>query len=125
MLNRALRPHLYVLLACLLLIIGLLLWGVPPTLAYLVWLIAWSLIAFVYYAYDKRQAGQRGWRVPESILLTLSLVGGFVGSGLAIYLLRHKTRHFIFVLVLLLSLLLHGGLVYAGLLALPLVPVSR
>jgi uncharacterized membrane protein YsdA (DUF1294 family) len=102
-----------------LIIVGGLLFIVPRTLAYLVWLFSWSLIAFVYYAYDKRQAGQRGWRVPESILLSLSLLGGFVGSGLAMYLLRHKTRHLSFVLVLLLSLLFHGGLVYTGLLPLP------
>lgn len=119
MLTRAWRPYLYVLLGCLLLTVGAVLFVVPPRLAYLAWLINWSISAFAFYAYDKRQAQQRGWRVPESLLLGLALIGGFVGSGLAMYLLRHKTRHFRFVLVLLLSLLLHSGLVYTQLVTLP------
>ena len=51
-----------------------------------------SLITFGVYARDKRLAQEGGWRVPESTLHLLSLVGGWPGALIAQALLRHKTR---------------------------------
>ncbi len=61
--------------------------------------ILWNIISFGLYAYDKMQAKSGGWRVPEKTLLTVSLLGGCFGGTLAMYLLRHKTRHTSFILV--------------------------
>ena len=44
------------------------------------------------FAWDKRQAGLEGRRVPESVLLGLALVGGSPAAMVAMSMLRHKTR---------------------------------
>ena len=66
------------------------LWGVPiwVAVAYLVL----SAISFGQYAADKRAAQQNRWRIPESTLQLVSLLGGWPGSIAAQQVLRHKTR---------------------------------
>jgi len=62
------------------------------------WLIislAWvfvNLWTFAIFAVDKRSAGTKEWRVSESSLLTLALIGGSFGAICGQYFLRHKTR---------------------------------
>lgn len=60
-----------------------------------------------FYAYDKWMAKAGGWRVPELALHALSMAGGFAGAALGMLLLRHKTRHMQFILVVALAALLH------------------
>jgi uncharacterized membrane protein YsdA (DUF1294 family) len=55
------------------------------------WLIAFTLVAFVTYGYDKAIAGSDRTRVPEKVLLALTLAGGTMGTFLARALFRHKT----------------------------------
>jgi uncharacterized membrane protein YsdA (DUF1294 family)/cold shock CspA family protein len=43
------------------------------------------------FAWDKRQAGLGGRRVPEAVLLGLSLLGGSPAAAVAMFILRHKT----------------------------------
>lgn len=57
--------------------------------AYLLFINLWTAYQ---YAYDKRAAIRKRWRVPERTLLLLNLAGGVVGAWLAFFLLRHKTR---------------------------------
>lgn len=52
-----------------------------------------NLIAFFVYADDKRRARHDQWRISESTLVVVALVGGSVGALLAMLMLRHKTRH--------------------------------
>jgi uncharacterized membrane protein YsdA (DUF1294 family) len=59
----------------------------------------WNIFSFGLYAYDKMAAGSGRWRVRERTLLTVSILGGCFGGTLAMYLLRHKTRHTRFILV--------------------------
>lgn len=47
---------------------------------------------------DKERAKKRAFRIPESTLFTISIIGGSIGSILGMYLFRHKTRHLTFVL---------------------------
>jgi uncharacterized membrane protein YsdA (DUF1294 family) len=49
-------------------------------------------VTFLVYAWDKSAARRGAWRVPESTLHVLALLGGWPGALLAQRVLRHKTR---------------------------------
>lgn len=49
-----------------------------------------SLITYAVYASDKRRARTRAWRISESTLHLLELLGGWPGAWLAQHRLRHK-----------------------------------
>lgn len=51
-----------------------------------------SIACFIGYALDKRAAEHRQWRVSETILLMVGLVGGWPGAILAQEIYRHKTK---------------------------------
>ena len=65
----------------------------------LVGLAVWNLIVFLIYANDKTNAVKRQWRIPESTLILLAIAGGGLGAILGMYLIRHKTRHLKFKLL--------------------------
>ncbi len=67
--------------------------------AYLIYLATLSVFAFFLYAIDKRKAVRGAWRIKESALLGVSFVGGALGGLIAMYLVRHKTRKWYFVIV--------------------------
>lgn len=46
---------------------------------------------------DKRRARRHRWRIPEKVLFGVSLLGGSVGTWAGMYLFRHKTKHWYFV----------------------------
>jgi uncharacterized membrane protein YsdA (DUF1294 family) len=52
----------------------------------------YNLVVFCVFAYDKVAAQNGDWRVRESTLLSLAVVGGGIGAFLGQRLLRHKTR---------------------------------
>jgi len=62
-----------------------------------IWLVCINVVAFIVYGIDKRNAGKR-WRVPEKTLFLLAFLGGGIGCLAGMYLLRHKTKHWYFVL---------------------------
>ncbi|MFD1327042.1 DUF1294 domain-containing protein [Mycoplana ramosa] len=51
-----------------------------------------NLTTFLVFWWDKEAARAGRWRIQESTLLGLALVGGSLGAVLAQRLLRHKTR---------------------------------
>jgi uncharacterized membrane protein YsdA (DUF1294 family) len=51
-----------------------------------------SAITYITYAIDKSAAEQNRWRIKESSLHLLSLVGGWPGALVAQRTLRHKTQ---------------------------------
>ena len=55
-----------------------------------------GLSTFLIYGYDKLRAVRGGVRVPESALLTLSVIGGAAGGWAGMLIWRHKTQHAIF-----------------------------
>lgn len=52
-----------------------------------------NVLAFGLYAIDKRRACYNRWRIPESVLLGLAVIGGAYGATMAMLLFRHKTQH--------------------------------
>jgi uncharacterized membrane protein YsdA (DUF1294 family) len=50
-----------------------------------------SLLCFTFYAIDKAAARAGRDRIPESLLLSLGLVGGWPGAIVAQQIFRHKT----------------------------------
>jgi uncharacterized membrane protein YsdA (DUF1294 family) len=79
------------------------------------WLAAVNLVAFGYYAYDKRRARAGGRRVAEVVLHGLALAGGTVGAYLGMVTFRHKTLKPGFRLLFWWIALLQLGLVTAAL----------
>ncbi|MBQ9709148.1 MAG: DUF1294 domain-containing protein [Clostridia bacterium] len=79
-------------------------------LYYLIAVSVVSVITFIVYLVDKIKAKIGGFRVPEAVLLTLSVLGGATGGLLAMGFCRHKTKHWYFFLVNLASLFLHAGI---------------
>ncbi|WP_297771549.1 DUF1294 domain-containing protein [uncultured Roseovarius sp.] len=64
----------------------------PPIVLALIYLLTLNFMTFGLFWWDKRCAIERRWRVPESTLLTLCLVGGSLGAKTGQGIFRHKTR---------------------------------
>lgn len=69
-----------------------------------------SGLAFAVYGYDKRQAKAGEWRIPEKVLHTIELLGGWPGALLAQQVFRHKTRKLSYQLWFWLIVTLHQAL---------------
>lgn len=52
-----------------------------------------SFVTFFLMYIDKQKAINHEWRIPEATLMTLSLIGGSIGTYLGMYTFRHKTKH--------------------------------
>ena len=74
-------------------------------LIYLLILFLIGLVNFCLYASDKMRAKNGLWRIPESVLLSVSFFGGAIGGLCAMKLVRHKTKHWYFTAVNVLGLL--------------------
>lgn len=59
----------------------------------LIYLAAITLVTFAVYGIDKRKARLNRWRIPESNLLLLAVLGGSIGALLAMKVWHHKTCH--------------------------------
>lgn len=57
------------------------------------YLIFVNLVGFYSMWSDKRKAKKGAWRIPESELMGIALLGGSVGSWLGMKKFRHKTKH--------------------------------
>ncbi len=52
-----------------------------------------NLLTFIVYGVDKSKARKSRWRIPETVLLTLAVVGGSVGAWMGMRVWHHKTLH--------------------------------
>ena len=84
----------------------------PETIKWIlfVYLFLMNLIGFLSMLIDKRRARKNGWRIRERTLFLLSILGGSIGSLSGMYIFRHKTRHWYFVLGMPLILFLQAAL---------------
>ena len=58
----------------------------------LIYLLAINLISFLAMYIDKKKAKWGRWRIKESTLFTLVLLGGGIGGIVGMYTFRHKTK---------------------------------
>ena len=56
-----------------------------------------NVAGFAAMGIDKGRARRKVWRIPESTLFLIALIGGSIGSLLGMYGFRHKTWHWYFV----------------------------
>ncbi len=59
---------------------------------------------------DKRKAKKGSFRIPEATLFSIAIIGGSIGSILGMFLFRHKTKHWYFVIGLPVIFVLQLGL---------------
>ena len=55
-----------------------------------------NIVVFAAYGIDKRKAQKGKWRIPESTLLLLAVLGGALGALLGMRTFHHKTKHWKF-----------------------------
>ncbi|MCR5279173.1 MAG: DUF1294 domain-containing protein [Lachnospiraceae bacterium] len=57
------------------------------------YVIAVNLIGFAAMGLDKFKAKNHAWRIPESTLFFIAIIGGSIGSIAGMRLFHHKTLH--------------------------------
>lgn len=62
----------------------------------IIYLVVINCTSFITMGVDKYKARKRTWRIPESTLFVLALIGGSIGSIVGMHLFHHKTRHWYF-----------------------------
>lgn len=62
----------------------------------IIYLVVINCTSFITMGVDKYKARKRTWRIPESTLFVLALIGGSIGSIAGMHLFHHKTRHWYF-----------------------------
>ena len=93
-----------------------------PMIILLVYVAVISLVSVVVCFYDKKISKRNNvrLRIPEATLLGLSALGGSVAMFLCMLAIRHKTKHFKFMVgipvIIVLQAVLIGYLITAGIL---------
>ena len=79
--------------------------------------VAVNVASLIMMGVDKRKAIKRAWRIPESTLFVLAIIGGSLGSIIGMHLFHHKTRHWYFLygmpVILALQIMLILGLIFS------------
>ena len=57
------------------------------------YLILINVITFIVYGIDKLKSKRGKWRIPESTLLLLAIIGGSIGAWCGLKVWHHKTQH--------------------------------
>lgn len=78
----------------------------------IVYLIIMNIIGVSVMAIDKSKAKRGAWRIPEKVLFGVSVFGGSIGTWAGMYLFRHKTKHWYFVIGMPFILIVQVALVF-------------
>lgn len=70
-----------------------------------------NLAAFVMWGVDKARAKKGAWRISESALLLIALLGGGLGALLGMLVFRHKTQKWQFKIGVPICLMYQVGLI--------------
>ena len=65
-----------------------------------------NIISFLFYGIDKYNAIKGKWRIRENTLISLSFLGGVIGSITGTFLFHHKTKKLKFRILNFISLIL-------------------
>lgn len=71
-----------------------------------------NIVALFLYASDKRRAKRRKYRISESLLMGIGLLGGAIGAMIGMKTFRHKTKHWYFWIVNLFAIALHAVILF-------------
>ncbi len=81
-----------------------------PLLVMIGYYLLTNLVLFCAMWLDKRRAEKNKWRIQESTLFLLAVLGGGIGGLIGMFRFRHKTKHISFLLVYTLTTILHIAL---------------
>jgi uncharacterized membrane protein YsdA (DUF1294 family) len=79
---------------------------------YILLLIIINSITFIIFGLDKRKAVRHQRRIPESVLLTLTFLGGTIGAIAGMLFFRHKTSKKAFLIKLVVVVVIQMVLIY-------------
>ncbi len=57
-----------------------------------------NVLGLLLMGIDKWRAKKKSFRIPEATLFTTALFGGSLGTTIGMFLFRHKTRHWYFLI---------------------------
>lgn len=58
-----------------------------------IYLLIINAVGYLLMRIDKKKSRRRQRRIPERVLLAVAVIGGSIGTMIAMHTLRHKTRH--------------------------------
>ena len=73
------------------------------------YLVIMNIIGIAVMGIDKLKAKRHAWRIPEKTLFIISILGGSAGTWAGMYLFRHKTKHWYFVIGMPAIFVLHAA----------------
>lgn len=79
----------------------------------LIYFISLNTLGLFLMGLDKYKAKKQLWRIPESTLFIIAIIGGSIGSIIGMYAFRHKTRRWYFVYGLPVILFLQIAILFA------------
>ena len=70
------------------------------TITYIVlaYLAVMIIVGLIIMKVDKVKAEKKAWRIKEATLFLISAIGGSLGTWAGMYIFRHKTKHWYFVI---------------------------
>lgn len=74
---------------------------------FIAYLVIMNIIGLAIMGIDKSRAKRHAWRISEKGLFWVSILGGSMGTWAGMYLFRHKTKHWCFVIGMPAILILH------------------
>ena len=77
-----------------------------------IYLVVMNVLGVAVMWSDKRRARLHRWRIPEKVLFGVSLLGGSAGTWAGMYLFRHKTKHWYFVVGIPLIILVQAAILF-------------
>lgn len=72
-----------------------------------------SIITFALYAVDKNRAKNNKWRISEATLIACAFFMGGIGAMIGMNVLRHKTQHLKFKLLVPIAVIFNIAIVVA------------
>lgn len=71
-----------------------------------------NIFGFILVSLDKYKAKNKLWRIPERSFFILSILGGSIGVYIGLFVFKHKTRHWYFMVLIPLIILAQIVFIY-------------